>query len=53
MQKKADDAQPSRSMGTAARVSRLEHSALVKLKSLAESTSRVNGKRGGHTPLTG
>ena len=44
MQKKADDVQPSRSMGAAARVLRLECSGLVKF--LAESASTDNRERG-------
>ena len=44
VQKKADDVQPSRSMGAAARVLRLECSGWV--KSLAESASTDDGERG-------
>ena len=44
MQKKADDVQPSRSMGAAVRVLRLECSGSVKF--LAETASTDNRERG-------
>ena len=45
VQKKADDARPSRSMGAAAKVLKLERSGWV--KSIVESTSTDDGEKEG------